>query len=119
MIEELRLLRQEGFSVSIDDFGTGYSNLNYLLRIPADIVKLDKSLIDDVQWEASQQIIVRNVIRILKELGFTVIAEGVEDKKTAGILSDYGCDQAQGYFFAKPLTTENLEAWLNNNQTLC
>lgn len=119
VIEELRLLRQEGFSVSIDDFGTGYSNLNYLLRIPADIVKLDKSLIDDVQWEASQQIIVRNVIRILKELGFTVIAEGVEDKKTAGILSDYGCDQAQGYFFAKPLTTENLEAWLNNNQTLC
>lgn len=114
VIEELRLLRQEGFSVSIDDFGTGYSNLNYLLKIPADIVKLDKSLVDDVQSEISQQIIVRNVIRILKELGYTVIAEGIEDKNTAAILSDFGCDQAQGYFFAKPMTTDKLEAWINS-----
>lgn len=114
VIEELRLLRQEGFSVSIDDFGTGYSNLNYLSKIPADIVKLDKSLIDNVQWEPSQQIIVRHVIRILKDLGYTVIAEGIEDEKTADILSEFGCDQAQGYFFARPMTTDKLELWLNN-----
>lgn len=118
VIEELRLLRQEGISVSIDDFGTGYSNLNYLLRIPADIVKLDKSLVDDVQSEVSQQIIVRNVIRILKELGYTVIAEGIEDKNTAEILSEFGCDQAQGYFFAKPMTTDKLEVWINTHQRL-
>jgi len=114
VIEELRLLRQEGFSVSIDDFGTGYSNLNYLSKIPADIVKLDKSLIDNVQWESSQQIIVRHVIRILKDLGYTVIAEGIEDEKTADILIEFGCDQAQGYFFARPMTTDKLELWLSN-----
>jgi EAL domain-containing protein (putative c-di-GMP-specific phosphodiesterase class I) len=113
VLEELRLLRQNGFSVSLDDFGAGYSNLNYLLRIPLDTIKLDKSLIDDLLKEPSRRVIVRNVIRMLKELGYRVLAEGVEDESTARIISDYACDEAQGYYFARPKTAEQLEAWLD------
>lgn len=112
VLEELRLLRQNGFSVSLDDFGAGYSNLNYLLRIPLDTIKLDKSLIDDLLKEPSRRVIVRNVIRMLKELGYRVLAEGGEDESTARIISDYACDEAQGYFFARPKTAAQLEAWL-------
>lgn len=112
VLEELRLLRRKGFTVSLDDFGAGYSNLNYLLRIPLDVIKLDKSLIDDLLKQPSRRIIVRNVIRMLKELGYRVLAEGVEDETTAKIISDYACDEAQGYYFACPKTAVELEAWL-------
>lgn len=112
VLEELRLLRHHGFSVSLDDFGAGYSNLNYLLRIPLDTIKLDKSLIDDLPQEPSRCVIVRNVIRMLKELGYRVLAEGVEDEETARIISDYDCDEAQGYFFSRPKTAQELEMWL-------
>lgn len=112
VLDELRLLRHMGFSVSLDDFGAGYSNLNYLLRIPLDTIKLDKSLIDDLLKDPSRRIIVRNVIRMLKELGYRVLAEGVEDEMTAKIISDYACDEAQGYYFARPKTAQELENWL-------
>jgi FOG: EAL domain len=112
VLEELRLLRHNGFGVSLDDFGAGYSNLNYLLRIPLDTIKLDKSLIDDLPQEPSQRVIVRNIIRMLKELGYRVLAEGVEDEETARIISAYECDEAQGYYFSRPKTAEELEVWL-------
>lgn len=67
-----------------------------------------------MQEDPSRRVIVRNVIRMLKELGYTVLAEGIEDEATARIISDCECDEAQGYYFSRPKTAEELEEWLEN-----
>ena len=108
----LHRLYEKGFNISLDDFGTGYSNISYLRRMPLDVIKLDRSLISGVLKDASSLIIARSIIKMLKELDYTVLAEGVEDAEVATLLSDFGCDQAQGYFFAKPLSDPELDIWL-------
>mgnify|MGYP004703120457 CR=1 FL=1 len=109
----LHRLYEKGFNISLDDFGTGYSNISYLRRMPLDVIKLDRSLISGVLKDASSLIIARSIIKMLKELDYTVLAEGVEDAEVATLLSDFGCDQAQGYFFAKPLSDPELDIWLH------
>jgi EAL domain-containing protein (putative c-di-GMP-specific phosphodiesterase class I) len=108
----LHRLYEKGFTISLDDFGTGYSNISYLRRMPLDIIKLDRSLISGVLEDTSSLIIARSIIRMLKELNYTVLAEGVEDAEVAILLRDFGCDQAQGYFFSKPLSDPELDIWL-------
>lgn len=109
---ELDNLKSLGFKILLDDFGAGYSNISYLRRIPIDIIKLDRSLINQITTDAGSQIIARNIITMLKELDYLVLAEGVEDKETATILHQFGCDEAQGYYFAKPMTAEQIVEWL-------
>lgn len=109
---ELDCLKSAGFIILLDDFGAGYSNINYLRRIPIDIIKLDRSLISQLSTDNGSRIIARNVIMMLKELEYIVLAEGVEDRETARMLIEYGCDEAQGYFFSRPLMAENIPPWL-------
>ena len=109
---ELDRLKDKGFKILLDDFGAGYSNISYLRRIPIDIIKLDRSLISQLTTDAGSRIIARNVIMMLKDLNYLVLAEGVEDRETAMLLQSYGCDEAQGYFFSRPVPPEAIPAWL-------
>lgn len=109
---ELDLLKAKGFLILLDDFGAGYSNINYLRRIPIDIIKLDRSLISQITTDEASLVIVRNVIVMLKELDYQVLAEGVEDIATARILKAFGCDEVQGYYFSRPLLPERIPEWM-------
>jgi len=112
----LNQLRLRGFTLALDDFGSGYSNLNYLKRIPMDIIKLDRSLIAPLADDCGSQTIARHVITMLKELNYTVLAEGVEDEETLLMLRSFGCDEIQGYFCSKPLPAEGVEQWLKSGK---
>ena len=111
-IKGLEALKSHGFVISLDDFGTGYSNISYLQDIPLDVIKIDRSLISRMGEDDASKIIVRCIIQMLKELNYTVLAEGVETEATLGLLKTYGCDQIQGYFFSKPLPASDIEHWL-------
>lgn len=111
-IKGLEALKSHGFVISLDDFGTGYSNISYLKDIPLDVIKIDRSLISRMGEDDASKIIVRCIIQMLKELNYTVLAEGVETEATLGLLKAYGCDQIQGYFFSKPLPASDIEHWL-------
>ena len=107
MLEVLQRLKELGFSTSIDDFGSGYSSLTLLHRIDVDVIKLDQSFL----WEQSEKgnILIRNVIRMAKELGIAVLAEGVETMQHRDFLMDCNCDMAQGFLYAMPLRKEEFE----------
>lgn len=113
-LANMAVLRERGFRILLDDFGAGYSNIGYLRLLPADIIKLDKSLVAGLVNDPGSRIIASSIIGMLKALNFIVIAEGVEDEKTLELLRQYGCDEAQGYYFSRPLTATALEAWLNS-----
>lgn len=109
----LELLKHRGFGISLDDFGAGYSNISYLRRMPLDVIKLDRSLISELSSDTASRIIARSIIAMLKELDYVVLAEGVECPDAVRSLTEYGCDQAQGFFYSKPLTEEALNHWLH------
>lgn len=112
----LEMLKLRGFTISLDDFGTGYSNISYLRNMPMDIIKLDRSMIKALSTDRATQIIVSHVISMLKELDYTVLAEGVEDRATFLALRALGCDEVQGYYHSPPLTANKLVTWLKNYQ---
>ena len=99
----LTRLRDAGFRVAIDDFGTGYASLTYLKQLPADVVKIDQSFVHDLKSSLRSKVIVRSIIDLAHELGLEVVAEGVEDAETAGILAGLGCDIGQGWHFGRPM----------------
>lgn len=107
----LDMLKKRGFKISLDDFGSGYSNINYLRKLPLDIIKLDQSIVSKIDRDKASRIIVNNIVKLLKQLDYIVVAEGVEDVKTVEILRDLGCDEAQGYFYASPMIAFAFEAW--------
>lgn len=115
----MEALRQQGFKISLDDFGAGYSNIGYLRRMPVDVIKLDRALVTDLSVDPGSRIIAASVIRMLKDLNYVVVAEGVEDQETLSLLAAYGCDQVQGYYFARPLRVAELESWLQQHAHLC
>lgn len=93
----------------IDDFGTGYSSLSYLDRFPVDTLKIDNSFVSRLNEQNQASTIVKATIDLAHNLGFKVVAEGVETQQQVNQLKDWGCEFAQGYFYAKPLTKE--AAW--------
>jgi EAL domain-containing protein (putative c-di-GMP-specific phosphodiesterase class I)/GGDEF domain-containing protein len=92
-----------GVGLAIDDFGTGYSSLSYLQTMPADVVKIDQSFIRDLADDKRQQALVTAMITLSQDLGHRVVAEGVETEAVLAFLRRAGCDEVQGYLFAKPL----------------
>ncbi len=115
-LAELDRLKLLGFTILLDDFGAGYSNISYLRRIPIDVIKLDRSLVSQVTTDTGSRIIARNVIMMLKELHYVVLAEGIEDLETARMLEEYGCDVAQGYLFSRPLSPDEIPEWLADSK---
>jgi len=99
----LAALRERGFRVAIDDFGTGYSSLSYLGRLPLDRLKIDQSFVAELGRSEAAEGIVRTIIALARSLHLSVLAEGVETAEDAARLRAMGCDDAQGYHFARPL----------------
>jgi diguanylate cyclase (GGDEF)-like protein len=109
-------LARIGVFLSIDDFGTGYSSLSYLRQLPARQLKIDRSFVADVESSADARAIVSAVIQLAHELGLRVVAEGVETKGQHDILLGMRCDELQGFFLARPMSAEALEAWTEGHK---
>lgn len=107
----LHTLKDLGFRLSIDDFGTGFSSLSYLKRFPVNEVKIDKSFILNIASDEDDLAIVKATVELTHSLGMSVIAEGVGDARTIEILTELGCDSAQGFYIGHPLTANDLLKW--------
>jgi EAL domain-containing protein (putative c-di-GMP-specific phosphodiesterase class I) len=114
VLEEIAALREGGAHIAIDDFGTGYSNIARLRAMPLDRVKLDPSLIADIETSAKARVVVQAVIQLIKGVGCEIVAEAVETVAQADILRAMGCDTVQGYIFAEPMFEEPFLAWVRN-----
>lgn len=110
---QLQRFRDIGVAIGIDDFGSGYSNWAYLRQIPATSVKLDRSLLADLQPGSNEWHIIRGLISLVRNLRLTVVAEGIETELHYHLMRGWGCEQGQGYYFAKPLSPVALLAWLD------
>jgi len=110
-IAVLTELANMGVHVSIDDFGTGYSSLSYLRKLPARELKIDRSFVLDLERSSDARQVARAVINLAKALDLKVVAEGVETEGQAHMLREYGCDQLQGYLFARPMTSQAMYLW--------
>jgi diguanylate cyclase (GGDEF)-like protein len=102
-------LRALGVRTAIDDFGAGYSSLAYLRRLPVDGLKIDRSFVHDLETAAPSLSLVRTIVSLAHEMGFTVVAEGVETVRQFELLRDAGCDKAQGHLFGTPLSAADVE----------
>lgn len=102
-------LKSYGFRISMDDFGAGYSSLNSLKELPVDVLKLDMEFFRGEDTEKRGEIVVKEVIRLAKNLDMEIVAEGIERKEQVEFLASQECDMIQGYYFAKPMTIEEFE----------
>ena len=112
---QLNQLKEIGVTLSIDDFGTGYSSLAYLKRFPIDTLKIDKSFVLNLTEDADSRAIALAIVSMAHSLRLKVIAEGVEDASQAKILAEMGCDEAQGYWYARPMAGDQVAGWLQRN----
>jgi EAL domain-containing protein (putative c-di-GMP-specific phosphodiesterase class I) len=101
-------LRQLGVSLAIDDYGTGLSTLDYVKRLEADEIKIDRSFVQSLQTSQHDRVIVESTIKLAHSLGHLVTAEGIEDQDTLTLLEQMGCDRAQGFFIARPMPWDAL-----------
>ena len=109
-------LRALGVELSIDDFGTGYSSLVYLTRLRADELKIDKSFVMAMATSREDAVIVRSTIELGHGLGLRLVAEGVEDAHTWGLLRELGCDLVQGYHLSRPLPPQDVLPWVRRHE---
>ncbi|GAB3386883.1 GGDEF/EAL domain-containing response regulator [Massilia agri] len=114
LVEKLAQVKRTGVSIAIDDFGTGFSSLSHLQRLQVDRLKIDRTFVTEITGSARGSSIAEMVIQLGRNLGLSVIAEGVEDERQAHILRSLGCPLAQGFLFSRPLSPEALLEWLGN-----
>jgi diguanylate cyclase (GGDEF)-like protein len=105
-----------GVRISVDDFGTGHSSLGYLSKLRVHELKIDKSFVGPLTVDPQAAVIVRSIIDLARNLGISVVAEGVEDQRTWDALQDLGCEIAQGYYLSRPITPAALESWLRGTK---
>ena len=108
----LQELKKEGFKIAIDDFGTGYSSLNYIIRLNPDIVKIDKTFVDEIERDVKKREMVKIIKYISEKLNLEVVVEGVENEKQIEILKSMGLYNIQGYYFSKPLRKNEVISFL-------
>jgi diguanylate cyclase (GGDEF)-like protein len=113
VVEGLRAL---GVEVALDDFGSGYCSMAYLLRYPSHFLKIDRLFISNLCTSSPEKVMVRNIIALAHGLGIGVVAEGVETAEQASLLREMGCDMAQGYFYARPLSSAAFDQWLSTQR---
>jgi EAL domain-containing protein (putative c-di-GMP-specific phosphodiesterase class I) len=113
-LQSVRNLKALGVQLSIDDFGTGYSSLSYLKQFAVDKLKIDQSFVRDILQDQEDAVIVQTIIQMAKNLNLKTIAEGVEDAQVLSAIEAFGCDEVQGYHFAKPMPATELEHYYAN-----
>ncbi len=113
-INQLNELNRMGLSLAIDDFGTGYSSLAYLKRFPIHKLKIDRSFVNEVHVDQNDAAIAKSIIGMAHNMMLSVVAEGVESEAQAQWLREQGCDQGQGFLFAKPIPAENFASFFSN-----
>ncbi len=117
-VETLHRIKALGVNLSIDDFGTGYSSLSYLSRFPIDVLKIDRSFVNDIGIDDNESPIVASIITLAHNLKLAVIAEGVETLAQLDYLRALGCDEMQGYYFSRPLPADEFEQLLRTGRRL-
>jgi diguanylate cyclase (GGDEF)-like protein/PAS domain S-box-containing protein len=117
-LASVRQLKQLGVKLAIDDFGTGYSSLSYLKRFDIDKLKIDRSFVRDLASDPDDAVIVRAIIQMAASLNLRTLAEGVEDEATLAQLRQFACDEAQGYYFARPMTAADFAAFVAKSLNL-
>ena len=113
----LRSLKEMGVRIAVDDFGTGFSSLRYLRDFPIDVLKIDKSFIDDIAQDSQQVALVQGIVHIAETLGLQVIAEGIEESAQRDLLEGIGCQFGQGYLFFRPMTLQQSESVLRRQDS--
>ena len=101
--ENLKELQRLGFIIALDDFGSGYSSIRYLANMPVDIVKFDIAMIHTMQESTRNRKIVEHIAKMIRDAGYQLVAEGIEDQKTLELVIEMGATHAQGYYFDKPV----------------
>jgi diguanylate cyclase (GGDEF)-like protein len=117
-LETLTQLRDRGICISIDDFGTGYTSLAHLKTLPIETLKIDRCFVSDLLTEHSNETVVAAIINLGQGLGMKIVAEGVEDAPTLQLLTDLGCDIAQGFYLSRPLTPADATRWLRHQPSM-
>ncbi|MGB2740938.1 MAG: EAL domain-containing protein [Cognaticolwellia sp.] len=110
--DSLERFMQLGVKVSIDDFGTGYSSLSHITEIPANILKVDRCFVSDIEHNENNQYILEMILKLGKQFNFSIIVEGIETQSQCDWVKKAGCNVAQGYYFSKPLFIDDLILWL-------
>ncbi|MDX1452495.1 MAG: EAL domain-containing protein [Oleiphilaceae bacterium] len=105
-------LHNIGVKIAVDDFGTGHSSLSYIKKLPADEIKIDRSFVTDMSVNPDDEVIVSTTISMCHNLGYSVVAEGIEDSTTLAKLAALECDVAQGYYHSRPLPFDDFQSWL-------
>ncbi len=115
-VEIIQSLGELGVQVEIDDFGTGYSSLSYLKSLPISALKIDRSFVSDILKEPQNEVIVSSTVQMAHSLGLKIVAEGVEDEATLMKMMRLDCDMIQGYYYAKPIPSDEVSDWLERNR---
>jgi EAL domain-containing protein (putative c-di-GMP-specific phosphodiesterase class I)/GGDEF domain-containing protein len=115
VIEQMSRLRASGMRIAIDDFGTGYSNLAYLQQLPVSVLKIDQAFVRDLATSATDQTLVRAMIAMAHDLGYEVVAEGIETAEAYDLLRAWGCDEGQGYHMSRPVPPAVIAATANTS----
>ncbi len=110
-IDSLQGLKQLGVRLALDDFGTGYSSLAYLTQLPIDTLKIDRSFVDKLGSSGQSRAVVRSITALARALGLSTVAEGVETREQLDSLRALGCDEVQGFYFARPMPADDLPGW--------
>ena len=105
-------LSEKGVEIAIDDFGTGYGSLSYLVQLPIDTIKIDKSFVDQVDQEASKQSVINGIVAIARGMNLYSVGEGVETEAQYNWLKNAGCQAAQGYLLSRPVSADDVIAGL-------
>ncbi len=117
-IHRINTLRQIGVEVFIDDFGTGNSSLQYLKKLPAEVLKIDREFVKEIEYNDEDREFLDHIVHMAYVRGKKILIEGVENRQQADLLVRMGCNRMQGFYFSKALTSEDFELLLKNNQPL-
>ena len=110
VVEKIKIIRDMGIYVALDDFGTGFASLSYLMNLPVNLLKIDKSFVDNILVDEKGESFVTAIITMGRELGFEVIAEGVEEEQQVEVLRKKGCDFIQGYVWGRPMSLSDVQS---------
>ena len=115
VLGQLQALHRAGVLIAIDDFGTGYSNVSYIQQLPISVLKIDRSFVTDLITSEKDRKLVQSMVAMAHDLGYCVVAEGIETQEIYNLLASYGCDEGQGYYMAKPMAARSIETWVTGS----